>query len=93
MVIGLVTVAQERLKNRLVVINESQQTVAEIVIQPSDFEIKAWWDMRHGERVTSTFDIVGDSYFLIQVRLADGTQYEKQEGYVTRGMWGVELRL
>ncbi len=46
-----------------------------------------------GESVSRSFRIVSDASFLIEGELADGTRLRANEGYVTNGQYGEEVRM
>jgi hypothetical protein len=87
----LVWVGLRWMQNRLVVENRSGQTITVLKISIAG-EAIVFENLADGAEVSSAFPIKTDDHFVVDGRLADGTEIHGGFGYVTNGMYRERAR-
>jgi hypothetical protein len=90
--IALLAWVRWEIKNRVIITNESGQTIAELSVKVCGQTI----DLKNialGDSVSAQFDIHTDDHFTLNGRLEDGTKLVGELGYVTNGDFGQRVRL
>lgn len=76
-----------RAQHRLVVVNQSGVTVTFLTIAVGGETIR-FEGLPPGDRRSARFRIRGDDHFVVRGRLANGTEIDRECGYVTGGLHG-----
>src|SRR5262245_8383099 len=79
-----------RYQNRLVIKNETGQTIVWIGVVVCD-ETISFSVIPESQSVSARFPIRHDDHFFVCVNLADGTEVMDRCGYVTNGLYGVRV--
>ena len=82
--VALVFASCGRVQNTLLVTNRSGVTADRITVTVCGTP-RVFTDLKDGESRTGTFDVRGDSGFLVRASLSDGTTLTDGFGYVTGG--------